>query len=187
MKIRAALTLAAVILGVAAPAASAHLRSVSAHHRPHSYGRTYPAASSLCARVADGHTPKRLAADAAQITAACTALNTSYAQALTTYQAAVAPIVAQVKTALASIRTARQTARQTHDWSAYNTAVQQAIATLKGLRAQVRTAQQAYVASIRSARQTFWTTVHALPGASSLPADTGNPAPPAGPAMPSNV
>lgn len=180
MKIRAALTLAAVVLGVAAPAASAH-------HRPHSYGRTYPHASSLCAQVAAGHTPKRLAADTAQITAACTTLNTSYTQALTTYQTAVAPIVGQVKTTLANVRAARRDARQTHDWTAYKTTVQQAIATLKGLRAQVRTAQQAYVASIRSARQTFWTTVRALRGASSLPADTGNPTPPAGPVVPSNV
>jgi hypothetical protein len=181
MKIRAALTLAAVVLGVAAPAASAH------HHRPHSYWRTYPHASSLCARVAAGHTPKRLGADTAQITAACTALNNSYTQALTTYQTTVAPIAGQVKATLASVHAARRTAKQTHDWTAYKATVKQAVATLKGLRAQVRTAQQAYVASIRDARQTFWTTIHALRGASSLPADSGNPAPPAGPAVPSHV
>jgi hypothetical protein len=180
MKIRVALTLAAVILGVAAPAASAH-------HRPHSYWRTYPAASSLCERVADGHTPKRLAADSAQITAACTTLNDSYTQALTTYQTTVAPIAGQVKSTLATVHAARRTARQTHDWTAYKTTVQQAIATLRGLRAQVRTAQQAYVASIRAARQTFWTTIHALRGAGSLPADSGNPAAPAGPSVPTAV
>jgi hypothetical protein len=180
MKIRTALSAAAVILGVAAPGASAH-----AH--PHSYWRTYPAASSLCARVAVGHAPKRLAADVAQISAACTTLNSSYTQALTTYQTAVAPIAGQVKATLANVRAARRTARQTHDWTAYKATVKQAVTTLKGLRAQVRAARQAYVAAIRAARQTFWSTIHALRGAASLPGDTGTPAAPAAPVVPSTA
>jgi hypothetical protein len=177
MKIRSGLAMAAVILGVAAPAASAH-------RRPHSYWRTFPVASSLCARVAAGHAPKRLAADTPQIMAACTALGNSYTQAVTTYEAAVAPIAGQVKTTLAGVRAARHTARQTGDWTAYHAAVKQAVTTLKGLRAQVRTAAQAYVASIRAARQTFWSTIHALRGAGSLPGDKGTPTPPAGPIVP---
>jgi hypothetical protein len=180
MKIRTALTAAALILGVAAPGASAHAR-------PHSYWRTYPVASSLCARVAAGHTPKRLAADTAQITTACTTLSGSYTQALTTYETTVAPIAGQVKSTLATVRDARRTARQTHDWTAYKAAVKQAVATLKGLRAQVRTAQQTYITAIRTARQTFWSTIHALRGAASLPADSGTPVPPAGPVVPSHV
>ena len=177
MKTPTALTVAAAILGVAAPSASAHAR-------PHSYWRTYPFASSLCARVAAGHAPKRLAADTAQITAACTALGNSYTQAVTTYEAAVAPIAAEVKSTLESVQAARQTARQTGDWTAYQAAVKQAVTTLKGLRAQVRTAREAYVASIRAARQTFWSTIHALRGAGSLPGDQGTPTPPAGPVVP---
>jgi hypothetical protein len=179
MKIRTALAVAAVVLGVAAPAASAH-----AH--PHSYWRTYPVASSLCARVAAGHAPKRLAADSAQITAACNTLGNSYSQALATYKTAVAPIAGQVQSTLASVRAARQTARQTGDWTAYEAAVKQAVTTLKGLRAQVRAAEQAYVASIRAARQTFWSTIHALRGAGSLPGDKGNPTPPPAPVVPIN-
>lgn len=180
MKIRNAVTAAAVILGVVAPGASA-----DGHH--HSYWRTYPFASSLCERVAAGHAPKRLAADATQISAACTTLADSYTQALTTYQAAVAPIAAQVKSALASVRAAHHTARQTGDWTAYQATVKQTLATLKGLRVQERAAQQAYVAAIRAARQTFWDTIHALRGGASLPADKGSPAPPAGPFVPSRV
>jgi hypothetical protein len=180
MKIRVALAALAVTLGVAAPGASAKAR-------PHSYWRTYPFASSLCARVAAGHAPKRLAADTTQITAACTALNDSYTQARTTYQAAVAPIASQVKSTLASVRSARKTARQTGDWTAYQAAVTQAVATLKSLRAEVRAAEQTYVAAVRAARQTFWTTIHALRGAGSLRADAGPPAPPAAPVVPSNV
>ena len=177
MKICSTLAVAATILGVAAPAASAHAR-------PHSYWRTFPVASSLCARVAAGHAPKPLAPDAAQITAACTTLAGSYSQALTTYKTAVAPIPGQVTTTLASVRAARETARQTHDWTAYRATLKQARATLKGLRAQVRAAAQAYVASIRAARQTFWSTIHALQGAGSRPTDTGTPTPPAGPVVP---
>ncbi len=180
MKFRTALTVAAATLGVAAPAASAHVR-------PHSYWRTYPVASSLCARVAAGHAPKRLAADVPQITAACTTLGNSYAQAVATYQTAIAPIAGQVKSTLEGVRAARESARQTGDWTAYRAAVTQARATLKGLRAQVRAAQQAYVASIRAARQTFWSTIHALRGAGSLPGDTGTPVAPAAPVVPSTV
>lgn len=176
--IRSALTVAAVTLGVAAPAASAHAR-------PHSYGRTYPVASSLCSRVAAGHTPKRLAADNTQITAACSTLTDSYQQALSAYETAVAPIAAQVKSTLATVRAARQTARQTGGWTAYETVRKQALSTLKGLRTQERTAQQAYVTAIRAAREAFWTTTHALPGAGSLPTDSGNPTAPPGPVVPS--
>jgi hypothetical protein len=178
LNIRTALAVAAVTLGLAAPAASAHAR-------PRSYWRTFPVASSLCARVAAGHAPKRLAADAAQITAACTTLGNSYNQAVTTYQDAIAPIAGEVKSTLESVHAARQTARQTGDWTAYDAAVKQADATLKGLRAQVRADQQTYVTAIRAARQTFWSTIHALRGAGSLPGDKGNPTPPPAPVVPS--
>ncbi len=176
--IRSAVTVAAVMLGVAAPAASAH-------PRPHGFGVTYPVASSLCSRVAAGHTPKRLTGDTTQISAACSTLTGSYQNALSTYTTAVAPIAGQVESALASVRAAQQTAEQTHTWTAYATAVKQALITLKGLRSQERTAEQAYITAIRAARVTFWTTIHGLPGASSLPTDTGNPPAPAAPVVPS--
>jgi hypothetical protein len=178
--IRSALIVTAVAFGIASPAALAH-----AH--PHSYGRTYPVASSLCSRVAAGHTPRRLAADTAQITAACGTLAGSYAQALSGYESAVAPIAGQVKSTLATVRAARQTAKQTHDWTGYEAAVKQALSTLKGLRSQERGAEQAYITAIRAARQTFWTTIHGLPGAGSLPADGGTPAVPPAPGVPSFV
>jgi hypothetical protein len=59
--------------------------------------------------------------------------------------------------------------------------------TLKGLRSDVRTAQQTYVTAIRTARHTFWTSVHALRGAGSLPTDTGNPTTPTAPVVPSGA
>lgn len=177
--IRSALTVAAVSLGVAAPAASAH-------GHPHSYWRTYPVASSLCVRVAVGHTPKRLAADTTQVAAACSALSDSYQQALATYQAAVAPIAAQARSTLAAVRAAWQNAMQTGSWTAYEAAVKQAASTLEGLRAQERAAVEAYVASIRAARKTFWTTIHGLPGLGSLPADGGPVPVPTAPVVPAS-
>jgi hypothetical protein len=172
--IRSALALAAVTLGVAAPLASAH-------SNPRGYASTYPVASSLCSRVAAGTAPKRLAADTAQITADCTTLSNSYDQTLTSYQTAVTPIAGQVTSTLAGVRAARQTAQQTQSWTAYRTVVAQARVTLKGLRTDVRTAQRTYVTAIRTARHTFWTSVHALRGAGSLPTDTGTPTAPAAP------
>jgi len=177
MMLRSALAVAAVTLGVAAPA--------SAHVNPRSYARTYPIASSLCSRVAAGDTPNRLAADAPQITADCSALGNSYEQALSSYQTAVAPIAGQVESTLAAVRAARQTAVQTGSWTAYASAVKQALGTLKGLRSQERVAEQAYVTSICAARRTFWTAIHALPGAGSLPSDTGAPTAPPPPVVPS--
>jgi hypothetical protein len=174
---RSALIPVVLALGAFAPAASAHAN-------PHSYWRTYPVASSLCSRVAAGHTPKRLAADAAQISDACTALSNSYQQAVSAFQTAVAPIAGQVKATLAGLAAARQAAVQSHDRSTYVAALQQAVSTLKGLRAQERSAIQAYVTAIRAARRTFWTTIHSLPGAGSLPSDGGNPAPPSPPTVP---
>jgi hypothetical protein len=177
MKVRTALIVAATVLGLAAPAASAHVR-------PRSYRHTYPVASALCTRVANGHAPKRLSADVPQITAACNTLGNSYTQAVGTYETAIAPIAGDVATTLAGVRTARLTATQTGDWAAYRATVKQARLTLKGLRLQVRAAKQSYVASIRAARQTFWSTIHALRGAGSLPTDTGTPTAPPGPVVP---
>ncbi|HTX30819.1 MAG TPA: hypothetical protein VMD09_05505 [Solirubrobacteraceae bacterium] len=174
---RKALISVVLALGAFAPAASAHAR-------PHAYWRTYPVASSLCSRVAAGQTPKRLAADAAQISAACTTLSNSYEQAVSGFETAVAPIAAQVKSTLAGLAAARRAAVQSHDRSTYITALQQAVTTLQGLRAQERSAAQAYVTAIRAARRTFWTTIHSLPGAGSLPSDSGNPAPPSSPTVP---
>ncbi|MGP0037328.1 MAG: hypothetical protein ACLP4R_22555 [Solirubrobacteraceae bacterium] len=176
--IRSALAVAAVMLGVAAPTASAH-------PRPHGFGVTYPVASSLCSRVAAGYTPERLAGDATQITAACSALTGSYQNALSTYTTAVAPIAGEVQSTLATVRAARQIAEQTHSWTAYAAAVKQALITLKDLGSRERTDQQTYIAAIRAARVTFWTTIHGLPGAGSLPTDTGAPPVPAAPVVPS--
>jgi hypothetical protein len=42
------------------------------------FGHTFPVASRLCQRVADGHVPKRFADRAADVTAACDTLHSAY-------------------------------------------------------------------------------------------------------------
>jgi uncharacterized protein (DUF2252 family) len=180
MMIRSALAVAAVSLGVAAP-------SAAAHPQPRGFGATYPLASSLCSRVAAGQTPNRLAADSTQISAACSTLSDSYQQALGTYQTAVAPIASQARATLTAVVAAAQTAEQTQSWTAYRAALAQALSSLAGLRSEERSAQQAYVTAIRAARRAFWTTVHALPGASSLPGDAGTPTIPTSPTVPTTA
>src|SRR3954452_9616363 len=55
---------------VAAPAASAHPGT-------RGFERTYPHAPRLCAKVANGHAPKRLAASPTQVAGACAALRSN--------------------------------------------------------------------------------------------------------------
>jgi hypothetical protein len=146
---------------VAAPAASANPGT-------RGFQRTYPHASRLCAKVANGHTPKRLAASTTQVADACAQLKTSFTAAQNTYTTTVAPIREQavntVKSARAAIRQApdRATARQTR---------REARATLRSLRKQVREAARAYHVSVDAARKTFWGTVRALRGGTSVTPD----------------
>ena len=181
MKFRTALTVAAATLGVAAPAASAHVR-------PHSYWRTYPVASSLCARVAAGHAPKRLAADVPQITAACTTLGNSYAQAVATYQTAIAPIAGQVKSTLEGVRAARESARQTGDCDRLPGRGHAGAGHAEGSCGR-RCAPPSRRTSRASAPRDrpSGARIHALRGAGSLPGDTGTPVAPAAPVVPSTV
>lgn len=162
----------------------AFVPAASARVQPRSYSHTYPVASVLCSRVAAGQTPKRLTADSSQISTACTTLSSSYQQALTEFENAVASIAPDVKSTLANLASARRSARQSHDWSSYEAALEQAVSELKSLRSQERSAAQTYVTAIRAARHTFWATIHSLPGAGSLPSDSGNPSPPPEPTVP---
>lgn len=133
------------------------------------FGATFPVASSLCAKVAAGHAPKRLAGSIAQVTAACSALNASFTKAQTDYATAVAPLIAQAKAAVAARRAAcHATPRNAAACQAART---QARAQLASLRAQIRSAARAYHATVDAARKTFWASVKALRGGASIRAD----------------
>jgi hypothetical protein len=156
---------------VAVPAASAHPGQ-------RGFDRTYPHASRLCAKVANGHTPKRLAASATQVTAACTTLKTSFTGAQTAYTTTTAPLKQQGTDAVTALHTTCAQARANHDHAACRSARQSTRSTLKSLRGQVRTAASTYHATVDGARKTFWTTIRALRGGSSLTPDKSVPAAP---------
>src|SRR5947209_9326495 len=146
---------------------------------------TYPNASRLCAQVASGHTPKRLAASTTQVTAACTQLKTSFAAAQTTYATATTPLRRQ---AFAAIRQYVQLCHQdrlNHDRAACRPARNAAIATLKLLRVQVKPAAQAYRVAVNSARKTFWATMRSLRAGTSVTTDSTAASAPASP-IPAN-
>jgi hypothetical protein len=167
---------AVALLGVPASAVARPGHQDRLGHR--SEHRTYPHASRLCAAVTAGRLPQRLGGDTAQLTAACSQLNTSFTDAQNAYDTAVAPLRQQALAALQQLRQTCQQARQDNDRATCRQARQQTLATLQSLRAQVRTAAQAYVAAIQAARQAFWTTVRTLRGGASVTQDSGStPAP----------
>jgi hypothetical protein len=134
-----------------------------------SFNATFPVASSLCAKVAAGHAPQRLAGSVAQVTAACSALNASFTKAQADYATTVTPLTQQASAAVAARRAACHTTP--HDAAACKAARVQARAQLRSLRAQIRSAGRAYHATVEAARKTFWSTIHALRGGATLPAD----------------
>ncbi len=149
---------------VAAPAASA---------RPgtRSFERTYPHASWLCTKVANGHAPKRLAPSSAQVATACATLKSSFTGAQNTYTTTVAPLKQQATDAVKTARATIRTARAAHDHATVQATRANTRATLKSLRTQVRAAAAAYHVSVDAARKTFWTTIRGLRGGTSVTPD----------------
>src|SRR4051794_3835740 len=132
---------------VAAPAASAHPGT-------RGFQRTYPHAARLCAKVANGHTPKRLAPSTTQVAGACADLRSSFTAAQNTYTTTVAPLRRQAADTRAKIHQARAA----HD----RATVRASRTTLRTLRKQLRQARRAYHVSANTARKTFWDKVRAL-------------------------
>jgi hypothetical protein len=144
-----------------------------------SFHWTYPYASRLCALNANGQTPARLATSSAQLTAACTQLQTSFAAAKTAYLTAANPLHRQALAVIRQYVAICQQDRLNHAPRACRSARQAALVTLSTLRTQARAAAQAYRTAIRQARQTFWTTVRSLRGGADLKADSAQvPSPP---------
>src|SRR3954469_9687415 len=162
---RTTLLAVAVAALVAAPAAGA---------RPGTRGfeRTYPHASRLCTKVANGHAPKRLAPSSAQVATACATLKSSFTSAQNTYTTTVAPLKQQATDTVKSARATIRTARAAHDRATVQSTRANTRATLKSLRAQVRAAAQAYHVSVDAARKTFWTMIRALRGGTSVTPDS---------------
>jgi hypothetical protein len=135
------------------------------------FNHTFPVASGLCAKVANGHTPKRLAGQTDKVAAACATLKTSFTDAQNAYSTAVAPLKQQATDAIKALRATCKEARANHNAAACKAARQSTRATLKDLRAQVRTAGKTYHASVQAARKAFWSTIKSLRGGSSITPD----------------
>ncbi len=135
------------------------------------FNATFPHASALCAKVAAGDTPKRLAGSVDKIKAACGTLHTSFDGAGTTFTATATPLRDQALAALTTLRATCKQARADHNPAACKTARKSTRATIKGLRSQVRHAAKSYHEAIRGARKAFWTTIKGLRGADGIKAD----------------
>jgi hypothetical protein len=135
------------------------------------FNRTYPHASRLCEKVANGHTPKRLASSTDKVSEACATLKTSFTTAQNDYNTAVGPLKQRGINLLKALRATCEQARADGDQPKCRLARQEARATLKGLAGSVREAAKAYHAAVNAARKTFWTTIKALKGGSTVAAD----------------
>jgi hypothetical protein len=158
------LTAAACLLAVAPAAASAHPGQ-------RGFDRTYPYASRLCTRVANGHTPKALSGSTAAVAAACAQLKSSFTAAQNGYTTAVAPLKQQGTDAVKTLRATCAQDRAAGNAAACHTARASTRATLRSLRAQVRVAAIAYHASVDGARKSFWATIRSLRGGTTLKPD----------------
>ncbi len=160
-RIRLALAVCAVAL-IALPT----IASARPGHR--GFDRTYPHASRLCMKVANGHVPHRLAASSAQVSTACATLRTSFTNAQNAFTTTVAPLRQQAVDAVKALRETCRQAHATNNDAACRQARQDTRAKLKGLRAQVRDAAKAYHTAVDAARKTFWTTIKTLRGGSTM-------------------
>jgi hypothetical protein len=160
----------AVAALVAAPAASA---------RPgaRSFQRTYPHASRLCNKVANGHAPKKLASSVAQVTASCSTLKTSFTDAQNAYNTTVAPLKQQAADDVAALRATCKTARAAHDQKTCRTARLNTRTAIMALRVQWRTAASTYHTSIDASRKTFWASIRSLRGGAAITPDRTTPEP----------
>lgn len=150
----------------------------AAHPVKRDFNHTFPHAARLCARVADGHAPKRLASSADKVAAACDTLHASFTAAQTAFTTTVTPLRQQAEDAMTALRATCKQARADHDPAACRAARQSTRETVKGLRTQLRAAAKSYHEAIRAARKAFWTTIGELRGGSALTPDTtSGPAP----------
>jgi len=156
--------------GAAACALSLGVASLaSANASQHTVANTFPVANKLCTEVKAGGGNARIKAEATQITALCTTLETTF-QGLTKTAITGQTTVA---TALAADRVAFKTACPKA--TVTRTACRTAKATL---RAQVRslfvarfTVDFTYQKGLEADRLAFWTGIKALPGAKGLKPD----------------
>jgi hypothetical protein len=131
--------------------------------------QTYPAATKLCTRFAQGAGPVKLRPSAAQVLADCATLEATFNAATAAKTAALAPIDASL--------TADRTAVRTNCPRKTTTKVQQAACRLarhtdrpaiKTLEIQRRSVVSSYFVAVDANRKAFWHAVQALPGGANV-------------------
>ena len=124
--------------------------------------QTFPLASRLCANLAAGKANRHIERFAAQVTADCTALQSTFTTAqgqVVAARAAIAPSLAAGRAMLPArcpqpraALLACQRSRHAEE------------AASSSLAAQLHAATHLYYVTIEGARRTFWASIHALPG-----------------------
>jgi len=143
----------------------------SARPGSRSFARTYPIASRLCERAAHGSLPPRLRGERAQINRACSALETSYSQAVGVVLVAEQTYRSGVQNARVTANAACLQARQRHDRTACRQARTVQRQTVRSLKVTRRGAVRQYHVSIETSRRSFWGKIRSLRGGSKIRPD----------------
>jgi len=163
-RLRPALALGALALLALPAAASAR-----------SFDATYPRAARLCAAVAAGQPPARLAGKTVQATAACDTLEAAFDSANLTFTRVAAPIDVQMHAIGENARATCAAAFAARNPAACRAALASARAALRPLMAAWRTAARAQRQAIIAAGLTFTATMRTI---SQSPVATDPPPPP---------
>jgi hypothetical protein len=134
------------------------------------FQQTFPQAAKLCAKVAAGTENKHLKHFVTQVTADCTALQSTFTSAQSTVVSARTSITAQIAADRAAIATACPASSTTKPACVSTRAGEEAAIAV--LNRQLRTARRTYWSTLETARHTFWNAIRSLPGESHVHADT---------------
>jgi hypothetical protein len=148
-----------------------------AHPAARTLSQTFPVATRLCARAQAEQLPRRLQADAADVTTDCTTLGSAFTTNQTNLTTAVQTAQTDVSTARAQLVPALKLARQDHNRQAALTALGTFRGVVRIAVTQRHAAVHLYITATKAARAAFWGTIRGLPGGRSLPEDPTTPAP----------
>ena len=133
------------------------------------FEQTFPLASRLCAKVAAGTENKHFKANAADVSADCTTLQSTFTTAQSTVvaiRAAILPTLAAEKAAVHAAcpdpKVVKAACRKVHRADD---------AAILSMARQLRAARHSYFKGIESARKTFWTAIKSLPGEKHIKVD----------------
>jgi hypothetical protein len=155
--------IAAVLAAAGAGAALAFPAAAGARAGDRTFQQTFPVASTVCAKVAAGTEGKHLKRFATQVTADCTALQSTFSTAQSTVLAARSAISAQIAADRALTGAACPASAKAPTVACRHTRAVNDLA-IDRLHRQMHHAVRRYYRTIEAARERFWNAIHALPG-----------------------